>query len=169
MDIISKNGNMLLNVLQRPDGSIDDETVWILEEIARWMAVCGEACMGPVRGEFRVKAIHRTIIRGFTEEQATWTPSDYRFTRKGNTVYAFMMRTPENRTAVIKSFLPQETVKSVRLLGEGSVPFAQNFGVLTVRLAEKNAAGGCQLPGGRTVIQAKKMFSSRRFIKNARN
>ena len=48
-----------------------------------------------------------------------------------------MMRAPENRTAVVKSLLPEERVVSVRLLGEGSVPFAQNFGTLTVKLPEK--------------------------------
>ena len=79
----------------------------------------------------------RTVIRGFTEEQAPWTSADYRFTQKENTVYAFMMRTPENRVAVIKSFQPEEKVKSVRLLGVGNLTFSQNFGVVTVQLPEK--------------------------------
>ncbi|HIT79540.1 MAG TPA: alpha-L-fucosidase [Candidatus Faecivivens stercorigallinarum] len=137
VDIISKNGNMLLNVLQRPDGSIDDETVWILEELARWTAVCGEGVYGTRPWRISSEGDTRTVIRGFTEEQAPWTSADYRFTQKGNTVYAFMMRTPENRVAVIKSFQPEEKVKSVRLLGVGNLTFSQNFGVVTVQLPEE--------------------------------
>ena len=137
VDIISKNGTMLLNVLQRPDGSIDDEAVWILEELAKWFAVCSEGVYGTRPWRISSEGDTRTVIRGFTEEAADWTSSDYRFTKKGNTLYAFMMRAPENRTAVVKSLLPEERVVSVRLLGEGSVPFAQNFGTLTVKLPEK--------------------------------
>ena len=40
VDIISKNGCMLLNVLQRPDGTIDAETRFILEDLAKWFARC---------------------------------------------------------------------------------------------------------------------------------
>lgn len=43
VDIIAKNGVMLLNVLQKPDGSIDAEARYILEEMAKWYEICGEA------------------------------------------------------------------------------------------------------------------------------
>ena len=68
-DIISKNGVMLLNVLQRPDGSIDADAEWILDRLGEWFAVNSEAVYGtrPWRvfgeGETRVK------IEGFTEEK----------------------------------------------------------------------------------------------------
>ena len=42
VDIVSKNGNLLLNIPQRPDGTIDDESRFTLEKTAEWMAVCGE-------------------------------------------------------------------------------------------------------------------------------
>ncbi len=137
VDIISKNGTMLLNVLQRPDGSIDDETVWILEEVGKWFAVCAEGVYNTRPWRISGEGETHVLIKGFQEEQTAWTPSDFRYTQKGKTVYAFMMRTPENRTAVLKSFLPEEKVRSVRLLGEGNVPFAQSFGVLTVKLPER--------------------------------
>lgn len=137
VDIISKNGTMLLNVLQRPDGSIDDEAVWILESLAGWFSVCSEGVYGTRPWRISSEGDTRTVLEGFTETEAAWTSSDYRFTCKGNTVYAFQMRAPENRTAVVKSFLPSEKVRSVRLLGEGNVPFAQNFGTLTVKLPDK--------------------------------
>ena len=37
VDVVSKNGNMLLNVLQRPDGSLDPEVEQLLAEVAVWM------------------------------------------------------------------------------------------------------------------------------------
>ncbi|MDR0562826.1 MAG: alpha-L-fucosidase, partial [Spirochaetaceae bacterium] len=46
VDIVSKNGTMLLNILQRPDGSIDDETRFILIEMASWVSICGEGVYG---------------------------------------------------------------------------------------------------------------------------
>ena len=78
----------------------------------------------------------RVVIDGFRESQVAWTASDYRFTAKGKDVYAFLMPAPEDRRAVVRSFR-EETVEKVALLGVGDVPFAQNYGVLTVELPEE--------------------------------
>ena len=137
IDIISKNGTMLLNILQKPDGSIDDETVYILEELAEWFSVCGEGVYGtrPWRayGEGDTKA----LIDGFKETKTEWNSSDYRFVEKSGALYAFILSPGENRIAVVKSLTESEKVKSVRLLGGGNLPFEQAFGVLTVKLPEK--------------------------------
>ena len=77
------------------------------------------------------------VIDGFTEDETKWTSSDYRFVKKGNTLYAYLMRTPKNGVVVIKSLKPEEKVRRVRLLGEGDVEFSQSFGVLTVKLPKK--------------------------------
>jgi alpha-L-fucosidase len=137
IDIISKNGTMLLNILQRPDGSIDEETQYILTEMASWVSVCGEGVYGTRPWRVPNEGYSSVLIEGFKEEAVKWTDTDFRFTRKGKTVYAFMMKAPENRAAVIRSFTPDEKIVSVRLLGEGPVPYSQNFGVLTVKLPEK--------------------------------
>ncbi len=137
IDIIAKNGTMLLNVLQRPDGSIDDEAVWLLEEIGSWFNICSEAVYGTrpwkVSGEGDSRVSESTL---FEEKKVEWNSSDYRFTKKGNTVYSFIMRTPDNKVAIIKSFTDGEKVKAVKLLGHGEVEFSQNFGILTVKLPE---------------------------------
>ena len=139
VDIISKNGCMLLNVL--PDGTIDAETRFILEELAKWFAVCQEGVYGT--RPFRVfgEGDTRVLIEGFREHKTEWNSSDFRFTRKDNTVYAFMLKAPENRAAVIKSLRPEERVESVRLLGAGSVEFSQYCGILTVKLPENLPTG----------------------------
>ncbi|MCL2105534.1 MAG: alpha-L-fucosidase [Oscillospiraceae bacterium] len=137
VDIIAKNGTMLLNILQRPDGSIDDEVRWILDELAGWFAVCGEGVYATRPWRINAEGGTSVVIRDFTEEAAAWQPTDLRFVRKGNALFAFMMRAPENRVAVIRSLRPEEKVESVRLLGAGELPFAQSFGVLTAELPEE--------------------------------
>ena len=135
VDIVSKNGTMLLNILQRPDGSIDDEALFILSELGKWFDICAEAIYDtrPYRisgeGDTRVK------IDGFTEEKTAWNSSDIRFTQKGDSVYAFMMAAPESRTAVIKS-LAAERILDVQLLGYGKVEWSQNFGIVTAKLPD---------------------------------
>ena len=136
VDIISKNGTMLLNILQKPDGTIDPWERWTLEEIASWFAVASEGVYGTRPWRTFGEGDSRVVINGFQESQVDWTPSDFRFTAKGNDVYAFMMRAPEDRVAVIRSMKDGGTVKGVSLLGGGELPFRQDFGVLSVNLPD---------------------------------
>lgn len=137
IDIVSKNGTMLLNILQRPDGTIDDEARYLLEELAGWFPICGQAIYGTRPWRVFGEGDTRVTIDGFREDKTDWNSSDYRFTQKDGVLYAFMMKAPENNVAVIKSLDQQEKVVSVELLGAGEVPFAQNYGVLTVQLPEE--------------------------------
>ena len=136
IDIMSKNGTMLLNVLQRPDGTIDGETRYILDELAAWFAVCSEGVYGTRPWRVYAEGPSGVKIDGFSEKAVDWHSTDFRFVCKGGTLYAFMMRAPENRVAVISSLTPEDNVRSVRLLGGESLPFAQSFGALTVKLPE---------------------------------
>ena len=136
VDIISKNGVMLLNVLQRPDGTIDEYADYILDRLASWFSVCSEAVYGtrPWRtfgeGETRVK------IEGFREDKTDWNRSDFRFVQKDGAVYAFMMGARGGDTLTLRSFADQP-VSSVELLGAGPLPFEQASGILVVPLPEK--------------------------------
>ncbi|MBQ3880562.1 MAG: alpha-L-fucosidase [Oscillospiraceae bacterium] len=134
VDIVSKNGNMLLNILQKPDGSIDAQARFILEKLAAWFAVNGEGIYGTRPWRVAAEGASRVNPEGFKESKVEWLPGDYRFTAKGNVVYAFMMA-PEQGEAVLRSFT--ERVQAVELLGFGKCDFAQPFGVLNVRLPEK--------------------------------
>lgn len=136
VDIISKNGNMLLNILQRPDGTIDEYADYILQKLSEWFAVCGEAvyCTRPWRvfgeGDTRVK------IDGFREDKTEWTRNDFRFVQKDGAVYAFLMGAKAGETVVLRSFA-DEDVHSVELLGYGPLSFTKEFGVLVTALPEK--------------------------------
>ena len=137
VDIISKNGNLLLNIPQKPDGTLDDECHYILKELAKWNKVCAEGVYGT--RPFRVfgEGPSKVVIDHFKEDAVGWSAADFRFTQKGNTLYAFQMRWPENGKAIIQSLTAQDKVKSVRLLGVGEVPFEQPFGALVVNLPEQ--------------------------------
>ncbi len=135
-DIIAKNGTMLLNILQKPDGSIDDDAGYILDELGKWFAVAGEAVYGTRPWHAFAEGEGRVLIDGFKEEKTAWGPGDVRFTEKDGTVYAFLMGIKEGQPAVLRSFA-EEKVRSVRLLGAGEIPFAQQFGVLTAKMPDK--------------------------------
>ena len=134
IDIASKNGTMLLNILQKPDGSIDDETRYILNEMGKWVSACGEGIFGTRPWRIFGEGYSSVHIEEFKEEPVSWTETDFRFTSKGKTVYVFIMKAPENRSIAIRSFLPMERAASVRLLGGSELPFSQNYGILAVEL-----------------------------------
>ena len=135
-DIISKNGVMLLNILQRPDGTIDEDAEFILEKLAEWFAVNSEAVYGTRPWRIFGEGDTRVKIDGFTEEKTDWNRSDFRFTQKDGAVYAFMLGVQGGEAAVLRSFAEQP-VKTVELLGCGPVPFRQEFGLVTVQLPDK--------------------------------
>ncbi len=136
VDIISKNGVMLLNVLQRPDGTIDEDAEFILDKLAEWFAINSEAVYDtrPWRtfgeGETRVK------IDGFTEEKTDWSLSDVRFTQKDSAVYAFLLGAKGGETVALRSFA-EDDIRSVELLGYGPLEWKKDFGVLVAKLPEK--------------------------------
>ncbi|MDR2375298.1 MAG: alpha-L-fucosidase [Treponema sp.] len=134
IDIVSKNGAMLLNILQRPDGTIDEETQYILKELASWFPLCGEGIYGTRPWRNFGEGGSGVVIDRFKEDEVSWQETDFRFTVKGDRLYAFMMKVPENRVAVVRSLLPDEKVLSVTLLGHGPAPFSQNYGIVTVKL-----------------------------------
>ncbi len=136
VDIISKNGVMLLNILQRPDGTIDEDAEFILDRLAGWFEVNGGAVYGTRpwkvfgEGETRVK------IDGFTEEKTDWTLGDVRFVQKDGAVFAFLLGAKGGETVTLRSFA-EEDVKGVELLGCGPLEWRKDFGVLAVKLPEK--------------------------------
>lgn len=100
IDVVSKNGNLLLSVPLRGDGTPDAKAVAIVEGIADWMQVHQEAIHGTrpwkVLGEGPQMA-NVTPLQGpgFNEGKGTaFTAEDVRFTTKGDVLYAFVMGSP---------------------------------------------------------------------------
>jgi alpha-L-fucosidase len=140
VDVVAKNGNLLLNVPQLPDGTLDAECHHLLSELAGWMETHGEGIHGTRPFRAGAEGPSGVVIDGFREDRVTWTSADYRFTRRGDTVYAFQMAWPTDRRAVIHSIEPRDEVVEVRLLGAdtGALPFtrAGSTGALVVDLPE---------------------------------
>jgi alpha-L-fucosidase len=138
IDVASKNGNLLLDVTQKPDGTLDFECEYILKKLGQWMSINSEGIFGTRHWRKCSEGVSGYKKAGVFEENAVdWKPGDVRFTYKDNTVYGFLMRWPGNM-AIIRS-LPstKENVSSVTLLGYGNVEFKQNGAGLIVSLPDK--------------------------------
>lgn len=100
-DIISKNGNLLLNVPVRADGSIDEKEEAILNEIAPWIATNQEAIFATrpwkTFGEGPASEGSALNAQGFNEGKGKpFTAEDVRYTmsKDGRTVYVFVLGVP---------------------------------------------------------------------------
>jgi alpha-L-fucosidase len=121
VDIVSKNGNLLINVVQRPDGTLDDDAKKIVSDLTAWMAVNGDGIYSTrpwlVYGEGKQKA-----KGGAFHEDHEYTADDIRFTAKGETaLYAFVLGWPESHKVMIRSLANTDGVTAkiehVSLLG----------------------------------------------------
>jgi alpha-L-fucosidase len=118
VDIVSKNGNLLLNVVQRPDGSIDPDVEQSLHELADWIGIHGEAIYASrpwlVYGEGGVRT-----KGGHFHEDFKYTPQDIRFTTKGGALYAIALGWPEDGKLVVKSLASTGSgrINKIALLG----------------------------------------------------
>ena len=140
VDIVSKNGNLLLNIPQRPDGTLDDECVYLLESVAKWIKVNGEGIYGTRPWTTAAEGASQVAIEGFKEEAVAWTIEDFRFTAKGKDVYAFQMKWPEGGKTVIRSLASGKApvVGSVKVLGcDGPITFEQTNRGLAIDLPEQ--------------------------------
>jgi alpha-L-fucosidase len=140
VDIVSKNGNLLLNIPQKPDGTLDGECEYLLEQMAEWMAVNGEGIHGA--RHFRVSGEGNTGFQkkagGFDEGTVSWQPDDVRYTAKDGIVYAFLMRRPPDNRAVLRELNDsREKAAKVLLLGGGELPFKQHGAALVVDLPDR--------------------------------
>jgi alpha-L-fucosidase len=145
VDNVSKNGNLLLNVVQRPDGSLDPEVEQMLGELAEWNAIHGEGIFGTrpwlVYGESAVK-----VKGGSFKEDFKYNAQEIRFTAKGSTLYAFALGWPDDGKLVVRSLAKPEGanvnhIGRVALLGySGNLDWQQNAEGLLVTLPEKKVS-----------------------------
>jgi alpha-L-fucosidase len=127
-DIVSKNGNLLLNIPVRGSGTIDEKEEKILNDIAAWMAVNQESIFGTrpwrVFGEGPATNGANLSAQGFNEGKGKpFTVHDIRFTTKGTAIYAIVLGWPTNGVG-LQSFGKSgkwldQPIQKVELLGSG--------------------------------------------------
>ena len=116
-DIVSKNGCLLLNIPQRPDGTIDDRAEWTVEEIGRWLEVNGEAIYETRAWELFGEGPTTFAASTHAEREGrAFTGDDFRFTARGDTVFAIAMGKPAAGGWLIRS-LAGKGAASVSVLG----------------------------------------------------
>ncbi len=105
IDIVSKNGNLLLNIGPRADGRIGDEERDILRRIGAFLRVNGEAVYGT--RPWRVYGEGPTKVKGgfFTDgEKKAFTSGDFRFTRKGAAIYITALKPSDDGGYCVRIF-----------------------------------------------------------------
>ena len=120
VDVVSKNGALLLNIGPRADGTIPEPEQEILREIGRWLAANGEAIYGT--RPWRVYGEGPTDVPegAFTDtHRAAFTAEDFRFTQKDGVIYAICLARPQHEAHIRALAAGDRTpsVRRVKLLG----------------------------------------------------
>jgi alpha-L-fucosidase len=139
-DVVSKNGNLLLNIGPRSDGTIPQPVQQVLLDVGGWLKINGDAIYGTRpwttfgEGPTKVEAgsFHDTDTRPYTAQ-------DFRFTTKGDVLYAIEMAWPTGGEAVICTLsggiVGARKVNAVSLLGsDGALGFTQHEDGLHIRV-----------------------------------
>ncbi len=136
VDVVSKNGNLLLSVPLRADGTFDEKEEAILNEFGNWMSMNKEAIYDTrpwkVFGEGPIaNADIKINAQGFNEGAYTKaTASEIRFTQTKKYLYATVLAWPEEKQVVIQSLatgseLYPDKITKIELLGYGKVSFTR--------------------------------------------
>ncbi len=123
VDIVSKNGCLLLNVGPRADGTIPTEDQKILLSIGNWLRINGEAIYHTTHWKVYGEGPTQTATGHLSEKKnLPFTAEDIRFTSKDDTLYAILLDWPESREVTIKTLadgaeFALTDIDSIELLG----------------------------------------------------
>lgn len=142
VDVVSKNGTLLLNIGPRPDGTIPEPEQKILLEIGKWLAINGEAIYGTRPWQVFGEGPTEISEGSFTDTQrVAFTGQDIRFTTRGDTLYAIALAWPGEQFIVkslgTSSSLWNGAVDSISLLGyERQLEWSRDESGLTVQMPD---------------------------------
>jgi alpha-L-fucosidase len=139
IDIVSKNGNLLLNCGPRSDGTIPEQVQQVLLDVGAWLNVNGEGIYGTRPWRIYGEGPTKVAAGSFHDtDTATYTAEDFRFTTKGDVLYAIGLKWPIKEEIVIHSLGQTpgtRPVQTVTLLGsDARLQFEQRSDGLHVHL-----------------------------------
>ncbi len=134
VDVVSKNGALMLNVSPMADGSIPKNQQDILLSIGDWLKTNGEAIYGSHTWKVFGEGPTKQERSGMFLDKITYTPQDIRYTQKNNCIYAIVLGWPgENEPVTLRSFTSEvlgdniPEVNRISILGyPGEVVFSQD-------------------------------------------
>lgn len=141
VDNVSKNGNLLINVVQTPEGDLEPDVLQILDGIGAWMALNGEGIYGSrpwkVFGE-KPSDSAKVAVGNFNENKVKYSARDIRFTTKNGFLYAFCLGTPFEDLRIVslgrESKLAERPITSIHLLGSREkLVWTQEDGALVIK------------------------------------
>ena len=104
MDVVSKNGNLLLNVGPKADGTLPEGDKKILRDLADWMAVNREAIHGAKVWRKSSEGPTKMQEGQFSDQkEMVYTPQDYRFTVNHGNIYAIALKCPQDGNFCVQS------------------------------------------------------------------
>jgi len=119
VDIVSKNGNLLLNIGPRSDGTITEEETNLLLGIGKWLDINGESIYGTRPWKIDGEGPTESASGSFADQKKPFTAEDIRFTTKNDKLYAIILGIPKGETR-IKSLATNSNngrIESVELIG----------------------------------------------------
>jgi alpha-L-fucosidase len=136
---------LLLNVGPRSDGTIPDEVQRVLLDVGAWLSINGEAIYGTRPWRTYGEGPTKVAAGSFHDtDTAKYTAEDFRFTTKGDGIYAIGLVWPTSGEAVIRSLartVGSELVQSVALVGgDAKLRFEQSADGLHVQLPAESSS-----------------------------
>lgn len=152
VDIVSKNGNLLLSIPLRGDGSIDEKEYAFLSEFKAWLDINGEGIFDSrpwkIYGEGVIKTANTGSFKENEKLQELLSEKDIRFTYKNGIIYTYVLGFPTTKGITIHALgrkSPQmkgKRIKHVRMLGTNrKVVWEQTSDALYITMPEVENTG----------------------------
>jgi len=145
VDIVSKNGNLMLNLPLPNSGMLDDHELKVLSGITDWMAVNSEAIYATrpwkISGQSGPLAPASQQVSFNEDKRRALTAEDVRFTKKGAVLFAFVMGWPEKQAVIPQlsatSAHAPGKIENVELLGySGKLKWTRDDSALKIALPD---------------------------------